>query len=320
MKRLIRLIFAAMLLIPVAASGSDHSGMIKETYPFAVKDNDTLYLDVYHNPNVDMPAKRPIVIFSFGGGWEAGQRADGAGSWTPFLNTMSDYGYVCVGIDYRLGYIQARKSGAVDDISICTSLINREMDRNIYENVYKSISMAVEDLYDATTFMVNNAEKWNADPEKVIIGGISAGGVNSITAENWSANAAPIAVAHLPEGFRYAGVVSGCGAIWHDDDDPVVWQSSPCPTMFIHGDSDRIVPYGRWTWAEHNFSIDGSNSLAEYYRDNKLPYMLVSGKGGDHDFGGYAFARDQDLIDLFIRKYVIGKKQSSVETVETPLP
>ena len=89
--------------------------------------------------------------------------------------------------------------------------------------------------------------------------------------------------------------------------------------MFIHGDSDRIVPYDQWTWAEHGFRIDGGSSLASFYRDNNLPYMLVSGTGGDHDFGGIAFARNQDLINLFIDNFVVNKRQAAIEMVETPL-
>lgn len=315
---------ALVILAQPAAWGEadtkNKPGMIKETFPFAVKDGDTLRLDVYYNPTIPYEGKRPIVIFSFGGGWEAGARADGSGTYTPFLNRMTDYGYVTVGIDYRLGYLEARKNGDVKDTSITWSLISRKMDRNIYEHVYKAIAMAVEDLYDATTYMVENADRWNADPGKIVIGGISAGGVNSITAEYWSANQTPMALEHLPKDFRYAGVISGCGAIWHDFDNPIVWKRMPCPTMFVHGDSDNIVPYKEWIWKDYNFHIEGGNKLASFYRNNNLPYMLVSGTGGDHNYGGYAFASGQNLIHLFITNLIINKKQTSYEMVETPLP
>lgn len=90
--------------------------------------------------------------------------------------------------------------------------------------------------------------------------------------------------------------------------------------MFIHGDADRIVPYDNWTWQEHNFSIDGAASLARYYQENGLPYVLVTGVGGTHDYGGYAFARDQSLIDLFITKVVKSPEPKQITIVETPLP
>ncbi|MDE5555978.1 MAG: alpha/beta hydrolase, partial [Muribaculaceae bacterium] len=308
------------IILPITARSAERSNMIKETYDYAVKDADTLRLDVYYNPTVAYQGKRPIIIFSFGGGWEAGARADGAGSYTPFLNTMTDYGYVTVGIDYRLGYLDARKSGRVEDKSICYSLVTREMDRNIYDNVASAIANAVEDLYDATTYIVENADRWNADPQCIVIGGISAGGINSITAENMCANADPLAMAHLPENFRYAGVISGCGAIWHDADRPIQWLTEPCPTLFLHGDSDNIVPYDRWAWDGHNFHIDGAASVSSYYKDNNIPYMLVTGAGGGHDYGGYAFAHDQDLINRFITNFVINKSPKSIEIKESPLP
>lgn len=302
-------------------SGNPHEldGMVKETYDFAVKDGDTLKLDVYYNPTVPYEGKRPIVIFSFGGGWEAGARADGGGSYTPFLNTMTRYGYVTVGIDYRLGYLKSRKTGKVKDISICASLIDREMDRNIYENVHAAIMDAVEDLYDATTYMVKNADKWNADADCIVIGGISAGGVNSITAENMLVNEDEMAKKHLPKGFRYAGVISGCGAIWHDFSKDLQWKSTPCPTMFIHGDADNIVPYKQWSWKEHNFKIEGGCQLASYYKEMEVPYMLVTGTGGSHNYGGYAFALSQDLIQYYIQHLVINKEKIMIEMVDTPI-
>lgn len=314
---------AVMAVCPIfsvnAAPQPDMTGVVKETYDYAVKDGDTLRLDIYYNPDIDYPGPRPVIIFSFGGGWEAGARADGAGSFTPFLNTMTRYGYIGVGIDYRLGYLDSRKTGKVDDVSICDHLVSRKIDRNIFDNVCNAITMAVEDIFDATNFVVNNARRWNADPQCVIISGISAGGVNSLTAENMLANGDPTAVDRLPAGFRYAGVISGCGAIWHDCDRPVEWLSSPCPVMFIHGDSDTIVPYDRLADETLNYSIDGSRRLSEYFRDNGLPYMLVTGRGGYHPYGGDAFAFDHDLINRFITDFIIKKRPLSVEMTEIPL-
>lgn len=313
------LCFAISACYGTVSAATPTEKFVKETYDYAVKEGDTLRLDVYYNPDIEYSGPRPVIIFAFGGGWEAGARADGAGSYTPFLNTMTRYGYIGVGIDYRLGYLQARKTGKVEDISICDHLIRRKVDRNIFECAQQAIMMAVEDLYDATNFVVENVGRWNANPQQVIVSGISAGGINSLTAEYLSANSHPLAVDHLPDGFRYAGVISGCGAIWHDLDQPIRWNSQPCPIMFIHGNRDTIVPYMQLTDETFNYSIDGSKQLSGYFRDNNLPYMLVTGEGGGHAYGGDAFALDHDLIHRFISKFVLGTPTASVETTETPL-
>lgn len=321
---LVRICLAVALFLSSASSvfsatAPDMTGIVKETYDYAVKDGDTLRLDVYYNPDLPFEGKRPVIIFSFGGGWEAGARADGAGSYTPFLNTMTRYGYIGVGIDYRLGYLDARKKGKVEDISICSPLIAGTVDRNIYDCAHDAIMNAVEDLFDATTFVVNNAERWNADDKRVIISGISAGGINSLTAENLLVNKDPLAVDHLPEGFSYAGVVSGCGAIWHDYDQPLHWDNQPCPIMFIHGNSDPIVPFARVVNEADNFNIEGSRVIADEFKTKGWPYMLVIGEGKIHAYGGEAFAYDHELINRFIRNYVLNKIPKSVEIVETSL-
>lgn len=297
----------------------DMAGVVKETYDYAVKDGDTLRLDVYYNPDVPYEGKRPVIIFSFGGGWEAGAREDGAGSYTPFLNTMTRYGYIGVGIDYRLGYLNARKSGEVADVSICDHLISRKVDRKIFDCAHEAIEMAVEDLFDATNFVVNNAERWNADDSCVIISGISAGGINSLTAENLLVNSDSLAIGHLPDGFRFAGVISGCGAIWHDYDRPVRWDSQPCPIMFIHGNSDSIVPFDQVSDETYNYSIDGSQRISREFKSKGWPYMLVIGEGKDHAYGGDAFAFDHELINRFIRDHILKKLPKSVEIIESPL-
>ena len=46
------------------------------TYDYAQKGEQTLRMDVYEQaPSGDM--KRPVLIFSYGGAWEGGKRADG---------------------------------------------------------------------------------------------------------------------------------------------------------------------------------------------------------------------------------------------------
>lgn len=319
MNRIYLMAIMAIALFGIAVPQSADALVEKETHVYAVKGGDTLRMDVYLDREVAYEGRRPVIVFSFGGGWEAGAREDGAGWHTPFVNTMARYGYVGVSIDYRLGYLLARKSGRVVDESIANPLVGGHVDRPIFEAVRDAVAMAVEDVYDATSYIVANSERWNADTQKVVLAGISAGGVNSLTAEYLCACGDSVATNHLPEGFRYAGVVAGCGAIWHDYNRPVVWPDAPCPVMFVHGDKDTIVPYERIDNEEANFTIEGSKALSAQFAESGWPYVLVTGRGGDHPYGGEAFAHDHDLIDRFISQYVTGDAKKSVEMVETPI-
>ncbi len=287
---------------------------MKETCVYAIKDGDSLKLDVYYNPTAEWRygAKRPVIIFSFGGGWEAGARADGAGTHTPFLNTMTRYGYVGIGIDYRLGYLKARKEHRVDDISVGHYLESKEYTPEVFAAITDAIEMGVEDIIDATAFVVANADRWNADADCVILSGASAGGCNSLAAAFADISSRRTA---LPADFRYAGVIAGCGALWYvatDPDDSVsplltaMPGGKPCPVLFIHGDADRLVPYDSLALPD-GMHIDGSLALSRYFRQRGWTYELITGYGGAHSFGGEQFSFGHDFVNRFIVDYILRK-------------
>ena len=71
----------------------------------------------------------------------------------------------------------------------------------------------VEDLYDATAWIVGHADMLNIDTTKIVISGGSAGATNSVMAEYYLCNGDELAQ-RLPKGFRYAGVIPFAGGIW----------------------------------------------------------------------------------------------------------
>ena len=67
----------------------------KETFMFSVKGNDTLYFDKYDvNPLI---SNKPCVVFVFGGGFAAGNRA--SENYLPFFEKLTREGYVVISID-----------------------------------------------------------------------------------------------------------------------------------------------------------------------------------------------------------------------------
>lgn len=105
----------------------------------------------------------------------------------------------------------------------------------------RTISMAVEDLYDATAFIVDKADEWGIDSSQIVACGSSAGAITVLHGEYALCNASPL-VQHLPAGFRYAGIVSFAGAIFEMGEE-LRWASQPAPMMLFHGDADANVPY-----------------------------------------------------------------------------
>ena len=73
-----------------------------------------------------------------------------------------------------------------------------------------AVNIAVEDLFSATLFVLENAEQWQIDTEKIITSGSSAGAISVLQAENAICNRTSSA-AVLPQGFNYAGVISYAG-------------------------------------------------------------------------------------------------------------
>ena len=289
--------------------------IIKQTYTYAVKGGEELLLDVYWDPSFE--GLRPVFFYQHGGGWEAGTRDD----CISFYRFMAARGYVMVTIDYRLEYMRARRSGRVKDETIGFALGQRGFeDKKMARLMSRCIDIAVEDLMDATSFIVGNAALWNADPSKIILSGGSAGAIDALTAEYRIANRHPQARRHLPKGFQYAGVVSLAGAIWHPLSEPLVWKSAPCPIMMVHGSSDGLVPYIDDHYLQSGYAFTGDMALVESLEKMKVPYMAVTMEGGDHGWSYWPLERMAPLLAAFALRFALDREQAAVRITEKPIP
>src|SRR5690349_6180831 len=71
------------------------------THLYATNDGQALHLDRIVDTSVKVDGKRPVIIFSFGGGWEGGARNDeGMKGIHQYLASL---GYEVMAIDYWLG-------------------------------------------------------------------------------------------------------------------------------------------------------------------------------------------------------------------------
>lgn len=263
------------------------------TYLFAERDTCSLFMDVYE------PAKgsktsidgisRPTIIFMFGGGFVGGTRDDP--DYHKWFRQMTDEGYRIISIDYRLGLKGSTKVGVAQV--------------NVLD---KAIHMAVEDLFSATSYIIDNAEQLSVDPDNIVISGSSAGAISVMQAEYEICNRTSWASV-LPQDFNYAGVMSFSGAILSRKG-KVKYESRPAPTLMLHGTSDELVPYRQIK--VFNLGFFGGGKLVERFKKFGLDYNMYHFMGYGHEVA-VSMETTMDIQRDFLEKNVMQKKKRIVE-------
>lgn len=234
----------------------DSTNVLKETYLYSCINSgsgsdlkiDSLFLDRYYIPALtaeDSSAMnlRPCMIFVFGGGFSHGARD--REKYLDYFNYLASQGYNVVSIDYRLG-LQAPFEKQSNNIAFAKYAVNRFV---------SSVDMAVEDLYNATKYVLSKSAEWGIDPSQIFISGSSAGAITVLQAE-YELCAGRCKV--LPEDFDYRGAIAFSGAIVLRKG-KLDWGRRPCPVFFFHGDGDSNVPFGKVStpWC----SLNGSSRI-----------------------------------------------------------
>jgi predicted esterase len=263
------------------------------TYMFVKRDTCDLFLDVYN------PAKgsqttlngkdKPTVIFMFGGGFIQGTRDDQ--DYKKWFRQLTDNGYRVISIDYRLGLKGSNKVGVAQV--------------NVLD---KAIHMAVEDLFSATRFIIDNADELGVNPSNIVISGSSAGAITVMQAEYELCNRTSWAEV-LPKDFRYAGVMSFSGAILSRKGE-VKYASSPAPTLMLHGTADNLVNYKQIKF--FNLGFFGGGKLVKRFEKFGYNYNMYHFIGYGHEIAG-SMDTTLDLQLDFIETNVIEGKRRIVE-------
>ena len=263
------------------------------TYIYAQRDTCTLYMDVYEPNKAETITaeglEKPTIVFMFGGGFIAGERNNK--SYLKWFNEMKRDGYRIVSIDYRLGLKGSRKVGIAQV--------------NVLD---KAIHMAVEDLFSATNFLIENAEELGINPENIVISGSSAGAITVMQAEYEISNRTSCAQV-LPEGFNYAGVMSFAGAILSREG-KVNYKERPCPTLMLHGTADGLVPYKQIAF--FNLGFFGGGKLVKRFEKFGFNYNMYHFIDYGHEVAG-SMETTTDLQKKFLECNVMRKKERIIE-------
>lgn len=238
-------------------------------------------MDIYY-PVADTALLRPLVILAHGGSFMHGDRKSDR---LPELCVdLAKRGYVAVSIEYRL-----------------THLIGMSNKAAAYRNILNSVA----DGRACIQWFLNDAAKgnaWHIDTTKIFVGGVSAGAILSeqlgfLDKRVEGNNALFRAVKrYLPDSTFHAaklvrGIISLAGAVL---DTSIINHNAP-GILHIHGDEDRVVPYGykRALYGVAPFKLAGLGACRSIYIRNKLPFYEYVFKGEGHTTW---FDRDKDFM------------------------
>ena len=290
------------MLLTAAGLYSRAAGAIvtpDETYMFAKRDTCELFMDIYHPAKGSQTTfngtEKPTVIFMFGGGFIHGTRDNE--SYHKWFKMMTENGYRIVSIDYRLGLKGSNKVGVAQV--------------NVLD---QAIHMAVEDLFSATTFIIDNQDQLGIDPKNIVISGSSAGAITVMQAEYEISNRTHW-TSVLPQDFNYKGVMSFSGAILSREG-KVDFELEPCPTLMLHGTADKLVPYKqiKILW----LGFFGGGKLVERFEKFGYNYNMYHLVDYGHEIAG-SMETTMDLQLRFLETNVMQGKKRIVEAwIEDP--
>lgn len=304
MKKLIlTLLIAASAFFPArvfAQEAAEPSG----TYLYAARDSENLYLDIYDpasgSETVLDGRTKPTIVFAFGGGFKSGNRDEE--EYRKWFNMLTHDGYRVVSIDYRLGMKNMKSVGLGNIGDVCDA-----------------IQMAVIDMITATAFLVDNAGTFGIDPSNIVISGSSAGAITALQSDWEVCNGEPIA-GILPEGFKYAGVMSFAGAIFSWKGKPS-YSSAPSPTLMLHGTSDNIVPYKQR--AVFNYHFTGTNVLTKVFKKNSFTYNTLRFKDHGHEIAScmiHCYDREIQFLENVVMKHDTTPVDELIDDPTIPIP
>lgn len=294
MKRAKKIFLTICAMCLIVSAFSQNSSSVKETYLYAVKGNDSLFLDRMYDSQFASDDKRPTMIFMFGGGWAYGNRGGD-------YRYLTNIGVQVISIDYRKALTRYGYSNVIGTMP---------------DTLSHAINVALDDLTDATAFVLSHAEEWKIDIDKVMFSGSSAGAITTLHLVYDVFNSGTYS-SRLPAQFKPAGYIGYAGAIINEETD-LKWKVAPCPMMFFHGSADTTVPIEKVN--VNKLTVFGPNYILAQIREMGVPTWLYLEEGADHVMSYKPFIGHNNAeIQTFVKKYVVEGLKLEMNTVEKNL-
>jgi acetyl esterase/lipase len=202
-----------------------------------------LKLDVYQ-PKGDTEVQRAAIVFVHGGAFRAGSKQDLVAS--TLAREFAERGYVTASIDYRLL--------ATDGCSAAS----------VTQRCTEAVLAAVSDGQAAVRFVRAHAAEHRVDPERIGIGGDSAGAIVALGAgvrsETPGESGTPGVSSTVAAWMSVSGGLPGAPFVGAGD----------APGILFAGTADTVTPY-EW-----------SKSVADALARANVPHELVTYEGAGH--------------------------------------
>jgi para-nitrobenzyl esterase len=192
--------------------------------------NQVLRMDVYE-PTNDMLDARPVVLVAVGGGFISGTRGDVA----DICEAFARMGYVAVAPDYRVGFFLPNATTTT-----------------------RAVMRGAHDMRACVRYLrktvAEDGNPYRIDPERIIIGGVSAGAISAIHA-TYLNEESEIPAVLIPESAAMGGIEGNSGTPGYSSEVLACYSFSGAigdttwivpgdkPLASIHEVGDGVVPY-----------------------------------------------------------------------------
>lgn len=231
-----------------------------------------LHMDIYE-PAGDRQKLRPLIVLLHAGAFIVGDKQDELVS--KLATSYAKRGFVVASVNYRLGYLFVP---------------------GMYSNLERAMYASLQDVRAAIRYLSHNKDLYRIDPDMVFIGGNSAGGYLSLfttfmdDTEVWPSVRGSVARMQSDLGcldcstndlygpFTIRGTINMWGAV---DNLDIIKKHDKTPVLLIHGDADKIVPYG-FDYPFANVSSKASSFFSRRMHGSASIYAHAQSLGLDH--------------------------------------
>ena len=221
-----------------------------------------LQLDIYRpvQTTVPVPANTPAIILVHGGGFVNGDKGD----MSDLAIEYASLGYVVASINYRMyfDYPPNSSPGPADNF------VNPPPPYQSFPDLLlggNAINAAAHDAELAMSWMHDNAATYGVNPDRIGIGGVSAGG---ITAEIVGYN-------NINPHITPTVVLDFLGSMYGTEN--VIQPGAPAAFMF-HGNADTVVPFS------------GDQAVADQLTSVGVYHEFYVGQGIGHELDDTVFS------------------------------
>lgn len=264
-------------------------------------------VDLYF-PAGDVEKKRPCVVFYFGGAW-ASKMKNGIAE---FNQEMAMRGYVTVTGDYRVGFQNS------NGVLICLG--------NPKEHMIEAAYRGLQDVKALIRHLRANADAYGIDPNKIYVGGGSAGGANAINAAFIDEDEIPIPMSSKIGGIESVGayqnvsskpnaVFSLAGPMLLGDEE--VFEKNNIPAYLLQGQCDELIPFESGQTFPHckngNYpTAIGCMGMYEKLKAIGNPVKMDVVCRGGHDAFGWGFVELNQRVASFCYDVMNGTFKTSL--------